>query len=417
MERSLKNRGSYEHLMSALVKEFPDLGNEGKQKVFQFVATPMEANWLDAVDYNLFQLMDTVPAERNGFYVGSNSRVSNAYIDYLYSLASMDIRESDTYRRLQDQAETKYRMLQNEENNLKSVYIRETKKTLSAPEDMKMYRDWLETQSGLYAPLELENYLELRKEYKELKNKMRMEIEKRNRPLRKAIDAAEAEENKMRVTVKGENPLEMKVPQYTISGSLQEMIRSGDNRRKDDYCYKIEMNSEDVVEGRWKSEYGLNAFGGFLGLFAKGTTEMTQLLYDEKYKLTVQLKEAGTYNIQRGEWYQDHFVNSGKELDGGAMFKKEDFFGEKGSLQLIPASFFVVYRPKIQLTISRDVYKRKLHSSFVGNTILTIFGMAMGFAGSYRQELEGSEELVIDFENQEFTKPQIIGVTSMKKYM
>lgn len=41
----------------------------------------------------------------------------------------------------------------------------------------------------------------------------------------------------------------------------------------------------------------------------------------------------------------------------------------------------------------------------------------MGVAGSYRQELEGSEELVIDFENQEFTKPQIIGVTSMKKYM
>ena len=64
MEGNLKNRGSYEHLMSALVKEFPDLGNEGKQKVFQFVATPMEANWLDAVDYNLFQLMDTVPAER-----------------------------------------------------------------------------------------------------------------------------------------------------------------------------------------------------------------------------------------------------------------------------------------------------------------------------------------------------------------
>ena len=164
-----------------------------------------------------------------------------------------------------------------------------------------------------------------------------MEIEKRNRPLRKAIDAAEAEENKMRVTVKGENPLEMKVPQYTISGSLQEMIRSGDNRRKDDYRYKIEMNSEDVVEGRWKSEYGLNAFGGFLGLFAKGTTEMTQLLYDEKYKLTVQLKAVSYTHLdifsRKYSWESIDFIESsgkrGKHTNGAAGLIQMIYSDEK----------------------------------------------------------------------------------------
>lgn len=163
--------------------------------------------------------------------------------------------------------------------------------------------------------------------------------------------------------------------------------------------------------------YGASAKASIWHSSVENTTEMTQLIHDEKYKLEVKLKAANTFNINRGSWYKDDFVKPNCSMSEGAMFTKESFFGKNGSLQLVPSSFLIIYKPKITLTVDYKIYETKFKTKVAARTLFSFFGLSMNGSVDASKEMVSQGEVTTEFGNNEFAKPQIIGVTSMKHYM
>lgn len=414
MSPNFSERSSYEHLMNALVKQFPSLAQHGEQQVFQFVSTPIAATWKKAMSESLYNLMDTVPAERAGYYSSSASRITSSYRDFIGSLKQKDFKESDEYRRLIDVRNKKSGIVDNNTLILKQAYVEDTGKNVDTPDELKDYKAWLKTQSGDFMPPEVRKAIKAVKELEEAEEAIVAFRNRANKPYQRAVE--ELEKNKIRIMSDSSTTIS-EVPHYSFGGDLQELIETGDNLKANDYKYKITIKSDEVIEGKWSALYSTKASASFFMARAENTTELTQLINDEKYTLEVNLKNAGTFMVNRDQWYDDTFVKPNKELDEAAIFTKEDFFGVGGSLQLIPASFFIVYRPRIRLTIDRTVYEQKIKTKIGGSALFTIFGLSMNASFDQSKTVAGTEKIVIDFENNDTSAPQVIGVTSMKKYL
>jgi hypothetical protein len=80
------------------------------------------------------------------------------------------------------------------------------------------------------------------------------------------------------------------------------------------------------------------------------------------------------------------------EFPQGSRFTMKDFFGEEGTLHMVPVSVFVIYKPKVTLTISTQTYTETVKSYYDASASVSIFGLNFSLAG-------GEEKFVQDGPN------------------
>lgn len=411
-EKVFKSQGSYAHLMQGLRKQFPSI-DQGDSSLFQFVATPKTADWTKKMDASLYQLMDTVPAERGGYYVPSEQRVSLAYKSLLGSLSVVSLSRSKEYMEKLTAVETLEKSLEGMREELKVVYMDETGADFSAPE----FNLWLRGQKpeDPFANPKVSKYLRRYQEYQDAKEDLEKKKKILTRDYEDALHDMEDEELQTKLYMEGKESGQ-KVPDVLIAGNLAEDVLRWERGNEPEV--KIQIKSGEKVEGMQNSVYssGVGKAGFWLTAFDK--REITQEIADEKYRLDISIQGINTYEIQRGAWYKGQYVNPAIAIDDAAILDKRSYFGEGGSLQLIPTSLLVIYKPTITLTIHRDVYQRKIRDLVSANSFLTIFGLGFQAGASIDQKLvKQGEEIVIPFEAPINAAPQILGITSVKKYL
>jgi hypothetical protein len=65
-----------------------------------------------------------------------------------------------------------------------------------------------------------------------------------------------------------------------------------------------------------------------------------------------------TYQIVRGKWYDENFVDPKMKIVDGSPFSNDTFFGLNGSLHMVPTSVLVMYRPTIQITTTTETFRQ-----------------------------------------------------------
>lgn len=413
-QKVFKSQGSYAHLMQGLKQQFPSLAENADSKLFQFMATTKEATWTQRMDYNLYKMMDAVPAERGGYYIPSDKYVSQSYATWMNSLFSIDLKKSGAYMALSQKVLT----LENELKTMMSEALKKTyQDTTGEPFTAKGFQLWLGTlnENNLFVHPDVLSYLRKNTEYKTAQKEMEELKQRLNKDYYQALKDMEDESKQASIIVEGKND-PMKVPYVTLSGALTSDVSRWESADKN--MVEIHINSEEQVAGMENSVYSsaIGKVGWWLGAMHEG--EVTQELADEKYQLDIEIKGINTYDIQRGDWYKGQYVTPALQVDDSAMLKKETYFGPAGSLQLIPVSFLVIYKPTIRLTIHRDVYEKKMKSFIQANTLLAIFGMGFSAGAQVEKKLiTKDQEIIIPFDAPTIAAPQIIGVTSIKKYL
>lgn len=413
-ERVVKSQGSYAHLMQGLTKQYPSLGENGDSKLFQFMATAREATWTDRMDYNLYQLMNTVPAERGGYYIPSDKQVSSSYASLLNSLCDVNLKKSQKYNELSAAIQTLgNQMSAMMSEDLKKAYMETTGKSFSASE----FQVWLGTLN-LNSPFlnpTVAQYLEVFNKHKGLKEEQNDLKQRLTRDYRNALAALEDPKNQASIIREGQNE-PVQVPHVTLSGKLASDVSRWEASDKNSVT--IQINSKDTLEGPTSKVYtsAIHKIGWWANAVHAG--EITQQIADEEYELDIDIKGINTYDIQRDKWYNGQYVNPGIAIDDSAILNKESYFGPGGSLQLIPVSFLVIYKPSIRLTIHRDVYEKKIKNFLNVNPFLSFFGWGFnGGASVEKKVIEKDKTIVIPFDAPSTAAPQIIGVTSIKKYL
>lgn len=330
------------------------------------------------------------------------------------SLYTVNLNKSVQYRNLRSKVIT----LENELNSMMSEDLeRAYQKSTGKAFDAEGFRIWLGTLNKNDKFLNFSFFFYLRK-YAEYETAQK-ELEDIKKRLGKDYYQALSDMNdtSMQTSIIVEGKKEpIKVPYVTLSGSLSTDVSRWESADKN--MVEIHINSEEKVESMSNSVYNssIGKISWWLGAMHKG--EITSELADEKYQLDIKIKGINTYDIQRGAWYKGQYVNPTLDVDGGAILGKNTYFGPGGTLQLIPVSFLVIYKPTIQLTIHRDVYEKKIKSFMQANSFFSIFGMGFTGGSQIQQKLvEKNQEIIIPFDSPTIAAPQIIGVTSVKKYL
>lgn len=408
-----KTQGSYAHLMQGLMKQYPGLAENGKSKLFQFMETPKDATWSKQTDYALCQLMDAVPAERGGYYTASENRVSSSYRSLVTSLCNVQLKKSAEYNDLTNDLQTKDNLLLSQRETLKSVYTTESGETFTA----KGFQEWLGTLNlhNPFLPGEVKAYLEVSKERDSLYEKREHLANRLTSDYRRILTALDDPANQISVVPDGQTSPVI-LPRMSLSGNLASDVARWTQSDKD--AVQIHINSEDTIESETKSIYASSAhkIGWSAGAVHDG--EFTQQIADEKYQLDINIRGINTYDILRDGWYNGQYVNPDLDIDASALLNKKSYFGEGGALQLIPVSLLVVYKPSIKLTITRDVYERKVRDFIHVNPFLCLFGWGLNVGTVVTKSLIAKDDIIeIPFETPTNAAPQIIGITSVKKYL
>ena len=87
--------------------------------------------------------------------------------------------------------------------------------------------------------------------------------------------------------------------------------------------------------------------------------DYSRLITDTKFNLNVKAVGTRVFPIFRGAWYDSTWLRASNfEFPEGSRFTMADFFGEKGSLHMVPTQMLVIYKPKVEITISTTMYEQ-----------------------------------------------------------
>ncbi|BAY23377.1 hypothetical protein NIES2100_31420 [Calothrix sp. NIES-2100] len=181
--------------------------------------------------------------------------------------------------------------------------------------------------------------------------------------------------------------------------------------------------TENSQASQW-SEFGwgtsANArFGSFFSVMASGQASGQAQNYDwqhEDFSFSVSFTGLGTFLISPGQWFSSGII---KTYHNQLRANSPDFFGEGGSLSLLPQSVIVGFEPQIKLTLSQADYQ-SAKSSFQASATASI-GVGPFQFGSATFSTNGSKSNISYDDNSNSitmggnsTLPILLGVISNK---
>ncbi len=107
----------------------------------------------------------------------------------------------------------------------------------------------------------------------------------------------------------------------------------------------------------WSANVG-GLFGDFLSIVGAGSTSGQTTTFNtqsEAFGLEVSFTGLGTFMLNQGKWYQAGLIQDYKD---NLKPNSPDFFGEHGSMGLIPTQAIVGFEPEITLTLDQSDYDK-----------------------------------------------------------
>jgi hypothetical protein len=405
-DQDFARQTQFDYLYEGLKQKYPGLFTIDKQSIFQFMEMPIEAGWTSGGYSAAFNLADTVPAKQGGFYTTGASRVTLAYRSLLESMYKAIGEKNPEYRQLKDRLGTYYKQLEAKVHEAIQMYqgwkANNFNSTLS-------FSDWLDNDPLAWSKkAEIDN---IRKDITRYNEKC-AEIEG---ALGKALQTAQERLTTDCMTLEDGRV----VPRTNIGGNLQDDIGRWKGN-KNQFDLNVTINKNQKITTPWhetvKTEVkAANCHPPELNTYIN----IQRLVLDQHYSLNVKAVGLQGYPISRGSWYNDSFVRPSIELPEGATLKKQDFFGQHGSLHLIPTMVLVIYHPVIELTISTKTYKEEIEKNSRLQAIptpLMLFGLLFDIKASFQKGvLVDQDKTTVTIVPPENQSAQILGVTSVNK--
>jgi len=404
----------YKYYFSALAQNFPDIvRQQGKETVFQFSSLPVAADWKAGDDEAAYNIANAVPADIGGFYIPGAAKVSRSYQDLIMTIKPKIADKNEDYKKIRIKIQNHTNLISSINKEIHEEYLLWCSKNPGIDGMPSMSEDsWLESRHGRAYKIQLDEQYgiidELTEEYKNILQSM-------DAPLKNAIKRLQ--ENTMTIVSGGKT---IEVPEATISGNIVQDKNRWDNYSDDEYDFVTEINKDAEIKTEWKTIYDVKVNHSCHSSNIEQKVKVSRIIADEHYNLKVRFKGMKAYQVNRGEWYDDTFVNTNIELVQGSALNAEYFFGKQGSLHLIPLVILVGYSPEFEMTISKEVYEQEFNEkAFIGIDYVNLFGIKFHINGraSLLPKPIDNEVMSITFKSPMDTSPQVIGVTSAVKVL
>jgi hypothetical protein len=400
------DKTQFDYLYDALAQRYPGIAKaNGESANFQFMQTPMTADWVTGHDARAFELANSTSVTLDGFFVPGGG-FANAYRDLVLSLAPVQKIENAVYV----DCVAKLRALDAQKQSLADaahgafrVFVAEN------PGTQTTFVQWLADDFGGKS---------YRDELTEL-DAQRTDVAKTQTDVVNAIDAplglARGAVNPWAQTMQiDEGGALRTVPLVTIGGDLATDISTWSMRPKDQYDFDVTITANDTLKTPWKTTYTTKVRTDCWGTSASLQTNTQRIISDNNYKLRVRARGMNSYKINRGQWYDESLVSPHVKLVEQSAWTPDMFFGENGSLHLIPEEIFVMFQPSIQLTVSTQVYKQQIESNAdVDIEYLDMLGMRFEVSGMSSLQPQGdAQTTTITLNPPANQQAQIVGITS-----
>jgi hypothetical protein len=174
------------------------------------------------------------------------------------------------------------------------------------------------------------------------------------------------------------------------------------------------ITKAETVKTPWKTTYKTTVKQKCLTTQVETNVDTSRIIADEHYKLEMMAVGANSYSIQRGNWYDETYINGDTPIVQGSNFNNDSFFGLHGTLHLAPEAIFVLYKPTIKLTVSTQVYKQEFEANADTKiNWLDLFSFRFEFDGLASLQPEGDEQTTtVTFQAPKNQLAQIVGIVS-----
>ncbi|MCI7124656.1 MAG: hypothetical protein MR935_00420 [Agathobaculum sp.] len=401
----------FDYLYDAIVKKYPALKIADNTTAFQFMSTPTVADWVTGTDEKAYNIADVVPAQLGGFYKPGSARVSVSYQSLIESLMTALGDNNPQYRQLQDKMTTQLNLLQVALNDAKGAYGMYRTEQLALELTPTDFNTWL-TQDITAAPYQ-KKHENVRSEYERYSK----EAEELYKGMGAALSDAREQLGKDQMLIAADVTGGKYVPGTTIGGNLSADIDRW-QQVPDQFDFDVIIENDDREITPWHTVSTTEAKQSRHKTEVINETQVSRIITDKHYQLRVKAVGLRAYPITRGSWYNDLFVHPNVQLPQGRQLNTDSFFGESGGLHMIPTSILVIYRPQIELTISKTCYQDIFSDmANIKADWLNLFNMRFDLQASLKLGQEIGEETVM----QTFVSPcnapaQILGVSSVVRY-
>jgi len=397
----------FDYLYDALAQRYPGIASaDGRSANFQFMQTPMAADWGTGRDATAFEIANSTSVSLGGFFIPGDG-FAESYRDLVLSLAPAQETANPAYRDCITKIaalDAQRKSIRDEARGEFSVFQADN------PGTQATFTQWLQDEFGGADYRDRMAAVE----------QQRAVIAKTQTDLVKALDvplalAQNAVSPSWADTMNiDEGGQARAVPLATLGGDLAGDIAKWTVRPQDQYDFDVTVTANDTVTTPWRTTYETQVHGNCWGTSASVSTNTQRIIKDSNYRLRICAVGLNSYKINRGRWYDETLVAPDMRLVEGSAFSANDFFGLNGALHLIPEEIFVMFRPKIQLTTSTQVYRQQIAANAdVDISYLDLMGMRFDVGGLASLQPVGNEETTtITLDPPENQKAQIVGIVS-----
>lgn len=421
----LADKSQYEYLAEALIKEFPALQKQGGSPApgdvyFQFTGAPIEAKWTSGQGYPAFTRGNTVNSDITGFYRPGDTAMSAAYRTYMASIAPTNMQANPDYQTYQKQLDaitSEGSTIANQANNAYKTWLAQNPDYASEFSGFAGYGKWLASADTGGASWQTKIDQNQSQAAQVMANQIL---------LVKAIDAplatakADAIDTSTEVSYV-ESGITIKAPQTFISplaGALADWTSAAEGA----YELNANINAETHFTGSWNRNVTTTVKRKCGKVSTKTEIDYSRILQDTKYNFNIKAVGCRVFEVNRGPtWFQPTFLSaSNVSLPTGSRFTLKDFFGPEGKLSMIPVNFLVIYKPSVEITISKTTYEQTVKSYFSASASVSFFGlefsMAAGLDNMVKEIDSETVKITLDANSGPNAYPMLFGASSASYY-
>lgn len=423
---ALNDASQFEYLAQAILEAFPGLQNTATNETyFQFTGAPIAAVWEDGEDMDAYTLANTGPGTLDGFYEPTTTDVAKSYQDFIASIAPTDITTNKQWLACQTQLTTLAKQYSTVSTRASAAFNTWLAQNPSFKPDFAGFSGfdkWLVTPNtpGPGWNDQLSNNLDLQTGVKQEIAGLMTAVDGL---LGKAQTAATNPANMSTFVGAG---VTRQVPLTTIediSGAMTAWTAAAPGN----YELQVSLHRNNrLIASNAMIPWHLLAAPNVpttWGSLATGQVMNTSLLVaDPQFSIQVMAIGARVFNVSRGPWYDSGWLTASNcTLAKGSSFILTDFFGLRGTLKLIPLSMLVIYKPRVEITVSSATYEQEMSHYFIPGGTITLFGMDFNMGPNVndlitRDASSQIVKIVLDSYDAPNTVPLLFGVSSQSFY-
>lgn len=345
-EETISDKLSWAQIYESLLGQFPGLKTKNTQ--FQFCAAPYEADWNQNETYP-FNWVDGA-SYPGPYYSTNHGSIENDYYSFIINLEPYEPTRDPTYVKLAQNQQIylkKYNDIIKDAQNSFEDWKANNPSHLKDYPDIITYNDWIASSFGAGYSSQITSIKAQLDDY----NARLAKYSSRETVRDTLITNYKNEQNSVTVAKRLYHLMDI---EPSLNDKLQQW-QSGIYSNS----IKIDTSSATKDENVW-TVYGEGdvSFKEFIDIKADGSAFLKEdIRNDKKFSLVIEIKDVELFRFNRRGWFNESALDSlrnGPFID--KTFTTDSYFGETGSLSMIPANALVGFGITASLTLSNKTY-------------------------------------------------------------